>query len=121
MKTVILLSHGSRSKNSNTLTEKVAEAVSKRLNLRTVIANLQLSPPYLEEVIQKEYEAGIRSFIIHPFFLHEGIHVEEDIPLEVKKMSDRYRDAQFMLTEVTGKSGFIIDAVIEILKKGGCQ
>lgn len=116
MKVLVILSHGSRSKNSNTLTEKVAEEISKRQGVKAVIANLQLSPPYLEDVIEREYREGMRSFIIHPFFLHRGVHVEEDIPREIESLKAKYPDAQFLLTDVTGSSGYIVKAVMETLE-----
>lgn len=117
MKIFVILGHGSKSKNSNTLTEKVADEISKTLNVRAVIANLQLSPPFLEDVIEREYKQGARSFIVHPFFLHKGVHVEEDIPNEIEKLKGKYTDADFFLTDVTGSSGYIIKAVIEMLKR----
>ncbi len=116
MKVVVILSHGSRSKNSNLLTEKVAESLSRELNIKAVIANLQLSPPYLEEVIEKAYNEGVRCFIVHPFFLHKGVHVEEDIPKEIEKLKETYKDAEFILTDVTGSSSFVHTAVCHIVR-----
>lgn len=117
MKVFVILSHGSKSKNSNILTEKVAKEVFNRLKVRTVIANLQLSSPYLEDVIEDEYKKGARTFIIHPFFLHKGVHVEEDIPKAVEQLKTKYPDAEFMLTDVTGSSEYIVKAVKETLEK----
>lgn len=116
MELIIILSHGSRSKNSNVLTEKVAKKVSETLNIKAAIANLQLSPPYLEDVVEQAYQEGVRSFIIHPFFLHKGVHVEEDIPNTINSLQQRYDDAKFTLTDVTGNSSLVIDAVIETVR-----
>jgi len=116
MKLIVILSHGSRSKNSNILTEKVARSVGKALNMNVAIANLQLSPPYLEEVIERAYKEGVRNFVIHPFFLHKGVHVEEDIPAMIAKLQEQYSDATFVLTDVTGSSNFIVDAVLETVR-----
>lgn len=116
MELIIILSHGSRSKNSNFLTEKVAKKVREALDIKTVIANLQLSPPYLEDVVEQAYKEGVRSFVIHPFFLHKGVHVEEDIPYTINSLQQRYVDAKFTLTDVTGSSNLVIDAVIETVR-----
>lgn len=117
MKTIIILSHGSKSKNSNVLTEKVAKGVSDALNQKVVIANLQLSPPYLNDVVQNEYDLGTREFIIHPFFLHKGVHVEHDIPGEIEALKSKYPDASFSFTDVTGASELIIKAVIGLVRR----
>ena len=110
MKTIIILSHGSKSKNSNVLTEKVAKGVSDALNQKVV-------PPYLNDVVQNEYDLGTREFIIHPFFLHKGVHVKHDIPGEIEALKSKYPDASFSLTDVTGASELIIKAVIGLVRR----
>lgn len=117
MKTIIILSHGSKSKNSNVLTEKVAKGVSEALNQKVVIANLQLASPYLNDVVKNEYDSGTREFIVHPFFLHKGVHVEKDIPEEIEKLKSKYPDAYFSLTDVTGTSELVIKAVISLVRE----
>lgn len=117
---VIILSHGSKSRNSNVLTEKVAGEVGAKLGIRTVFANLQLSPPYLDQIIEAEYSAGVRRFIIHPFFLHKGVHVEDDIPSAVDSMKARHSDAEFVLTPVLGEHPAIGNAVVEVVKAAVC-
>lgn len=114
---IIILSHGSRSKNGNDLSREVAREVEKKLNKKTVFANLQLSEPYFSDVIKELYESGEREFIIHPFFLHKGIHVIEDIPKEIESLKNLYPDAVFKLTDITGKSSYIMSAVIDVISE----
>lgn len=112
---IIILSHGSRSKNGNELSNEIKSEIEARLNRKVAFANLQLSEPYFTDVVKALYEEGEREFIIHPFFLHKGIHVLEDIPKEVEELKRVYPDANFMLTPVTGKSKFIKEAVLEMI------
>lgn len=114
---IIILSHGSKSKNGNDLSRDVAKEVEKRFNKRTVFANLQLSEPYFSDVIKELYEKGEREFIIHPFFLHKGLHVVEDIPKEIENLKSLYSDAVFKVTDITGKSSYIKLAVIDVLSE----
>jgi sirohydrochlorin ferrochelatase len=117
MDVIIILSHGSKNKNSNVLTARVAEEVGKELGAKTVMANLQLSSPYLHDIVEREYEEGARRFIIHPFFLHNGVHVEEDIPEEIESLQKEYPDAVFVMTGVTGDHPFISKAATEMIRK----
>lgn len=107
MKVIIILSHGSKNKNSNNLPIKVAEEVEKSTGIKTLIANLQLSPPFLDEVIEEAYKDGIREFIIHPFFLHNANHVMYDIPEYLEKLKEKHRDISFIVTEITGSHPMI--------------
>lgn len=117
MKAIIILSHGSKSKNSNKLPEKVALELEQKLKLKTFIANLQLSEPYLNDVVEKAYKDGYRNFIIHPFFLHKGVHVEEDIPKILDSLKKKYDDASFIMTDVTGEHPSIINAALEVVRE----
>ncbi len=113
--TIIILSHGSRGSKGNDLSKEVAEELAKRLERKAVFANLQLSEPYLIDVVKELYEKGEREFIIHPFFLHEGIHVTDDIPKEIEELQKEYQDASFKITPITGKSRFIKEAAFNIV------
>ncbi len=115
--TIIILSHGSRSKNGNDLSEKIAEELTKLLKRKTVFANLQLSEPYFRDIVKELYEEGERDFIIHPFFLHQGVHVLEDIPKEVEELKSLYNDASFKISDITGKSSLIKYAVLDIISE----
>ncbi len=113
--TIIILSHGSRGSRGNDLSKETAIEVENRLGARTVFANLQLAKPYLTQVVKDLYDEGEREFIIHPFFLHEGVHVNEDIPKEIEELKKEYADASFRITAITGKSGLIKEAVIQMV------
>lgn len=107
MKVIVILSHGSKNKNSNNLPLKVAKDLENNTGVRTLIANLQLSPPYLDEVIEDEYKKGVRNFVIHPFFLHEANHVMHDIPEYFVKLKEKFKDANFIMTDITGNHPMI--------------
>ncbi|MCX7770397.1 MAG: CbiX/SirB N-terminal domain-containing protein [Proteobacteria bacterium] len=116
MKEIIILSHGSKNENSNKLPLKVAREIEKNTGIKTLIANLQLSPPYLDEVIEEEYNRGIRNFIIHPFFLHNGNHVMFDIPEYLEKLKERFGEINFIVTEITGNHPMISKIVEEQIR-----
>lgn len=107
MKEIIILSHGSKNKNSNELPLKVAKEVERSTGVKTLIANLQLSPPYIDEVIEEEYKKGVKTFIIHPFFLHKANHVMFDIPECLEKLKEKFKDVNFVVTDITGSHPMI--------------
>lgn len=116
MKTIIILSHGSRNENGNEQPKRVAKEIEEKTGIKTLIANLQLSPPYLDDVIDEEYKNGIREFLIHPFFLHNGVHVMVDIPDYLKGLENKYGDIKFILTKITGEHPLIPKIVEDILR-----
>jgi len=117
MKTIIILSHGSRHENGNSLSKKIASGIEEKTGITTRIANLQLSPPYLDDVIEEEYKKGVREFLINPFFLHKGVHVIKDIPEYLKNLEKKYGDVKFVLTEVVGEHPDLVGIVENILRR----
>ncbi len=107
MKVIVILSHGSKNKNSNNLPLRVAKDIEKNTGVKTLIANLQLSSPYLDEVVEKEYKKGARCFVIHPFFLHRANHVMHDIPEYISKLKEKFNDIEFIMTDITGNHPLI--------------
>ncbi|UWG98192.1 CbiX/SirB N-terminal domain-containing protein [Dehalobacter sp. DCM] len=85
---ILILAHGSRqSETENTLKEIIAMVQTE---LKTTIsadlityAFLQFSENNLEMGLKKLVDQGVNKIKIIPYFLFDGVHIQEDIPAEI--------------------------------------
>ena len=92
MEIVLIIGHGSPSKETNAL-EEVSKAIHKKSHpgcekncVRT--AYLQFNAPTIGEAIERAINDGAEKLIIHPYFLNRGVHVTESIPEIIKKAKE---------------------------------
>lgn len=117
MKTaVILLGHGSQAKEGNEALKAVARLVGEKGGLEVTYAYLQFVAPSLPEAADIVVEGGARRVIIVPYFLYLGNHVARDIPEELARLKETYKDVEFVLTDHLGAHEKLAEIVIERIK-----
>ena len=71
-------------------------------------AFLELGRPSLEEAADLLVERGIDRLVILPYFLTPGMHLERDLPVLVKNITNRYSDLQVIVTpSLDGHPGLV--------------
>ena len=102
----ILLSHGSKVKESN---EASAIVLAKlRENIKHVeLAFLELAEPTFEDAVKKLKEAGVLSIKVLPLFLAPGKHVREDVPTLRNEFSKKYSVEIDVLDYIGANHGYI--------------
>ena len=63
---------------------------------------MELAEPSLDTAFKNCVEKGAKKIICHPFFLTEGRHVQEDIPLLLEKAASKYPNIEYTMTAPTG-------------------
>lgn len=118
MKAVLIISHGSRRKESNAevarLTEQVRSQAGNDIEIVTH-AFLEITPPNVEEAVEKLVAKGVDEILVFPHFLAAGTHVVNDIPWMLDESKKQAPNVQFKilphLGALPGISSLILDAV----------
>lgn len=107
MKALILLSHGSRRRESNEEMKQLARAVADVTGQpfhRVVCAFQQFGQPGFEAVLADLAEAGASHVVVYPLFLASGNHVLEDVPALMSQARATYPAISFAVMPHLGQS-----------------
>jgi sirohydrochlorin cobaltochelatase len=76
---------------------------------------MELCSPTLEETIEKivKEDKDITKIGIVPFFLFEGIHIKEDIPEIIEKLSEEYKNIEFSFGKPLGADPILADILLK--------
>lgn len=119
---VIILGHGSRVREANSLVPKVIKTIRNRLGLNIIQpAYLQLCRPDLTQCVKRLISRGVKKIIIVPFFLFVGNHVRRDIPEIIRKQKMAYPGVEFIYANNLGEDSKIVDIVIDRIFEAGAK
>lgn len=107
MNVLILLSHGSRRRESNEEMQQLADAVAGVAGNpfdRVVCAFQQFGQPPFERVLADLADAGADRMVIYPLFLASGNHVREDVPGMMAQARNQYPAIRFTVLPHLGQS-----------------
>jgi precorrin-8X/cobalt-precorrin-8 methylmutase len=123
LETIILIGHGSPRKDSNTL-EAFATLLHKTIHpgcagkcVKT--AYMQFVQPDILSTIDTAVAEGTAEIVIHPFFLHSGIHVTKNIPEIIADAKKNYPLVKFIYTEPLGTHENLIKVILERISAAG--
>ncbi len=115
---VIILGHGSRSKDADRAIRAVVDGVKKAGSFAVVEhAFLQYVPPTPQEVLESCVGQKVNRVVIVPFFLQAGAHVTRDIPELIEKARKQHPDIEIMVTDYVGAHPLMAKIVEDLLKK----
>jgi len=107
MKTLLVVAHGSRVKESNEEIIKFSKKIEEESNGDFFVsyAFLELSEPSiynsLKDCVEKNNSFDIE---VLPYFLAKGRHVKEDIPNEIEKFKTVYKNVTIKLLPHLGQT-----------------
>ncbi|MDY6912790.1 MAG: precorrin-8X methylmutase, partial [Chloroflexota bacterium] len=120
---VIILTHGSRSKQTINEILNIFDRVTDRVRsllapgVEVLWAALQFNHPNLEEAVEALVARGIDRVLILPYFLLPGRHITEEMPLLIETLRQTYPETQFVMADTLGVNEHLIDLVITNIKK----
>jgi len=117
---ILLIDHGSRRAEANTLLEDVADQVRRRAPESIVeVAHMEIAEPDIGEGIETCVEKGATHIIVHPFFLGPGRHTSEDIPAQVERAGQRHPHVRIRISEPLGNHAALIDVILDRVSDAG--
>ncbi len=121
MEIILLIGHGSQTNETEGI-EQVAEHLHNMIHSDCKkscirIAYLQFIKPSIKEAIKDSVQKGAKKIIVHPYFLHSGVHVTENIPRIIKEAGGLYPDVEFVCTQHLGVHHKLAEVVLERIKE----
>ena len=112
---VLLVDHGSRRAEANTLLDQVAALVKQRLGAGGIVepAHMEIAEPTIAQGFTRCVEQGATRVVVHPFMLAPGWHVTEDLPRLVAEAAQMHAGVEFIMAAPLGSHTGVIDAVID--------
>lgn len=119
MKSLLLVAHGSRRKESNEEIAGLAQRLAGKAREEFSIveyAFLELAEPSIPDGIELCLARGASSVQVVPYFLARGTHVADDIPAQVAIMQTRYPDRDISITDYLGTSDSLVDVLLTLAR-----
>jgi sirohydrochlorin ferrochelatase len=113
-KALIILGHGSRSKEAVETFNMTVSAIEKKSHFDIVKgAHMELAEPSLDDTVASIVEQGILQIIIAPFFLYAGMHIKKDIPEMIAALSQTYPGIDFRFARPIGFEPVLADIILK--------
>lgn len=120
------MGHGSRTvvDEANQVLITLSEMIKEKINieqinvdfLATAFMNPESQRPNLEQAVAEVVKKGAEKIIVAPVFLSNGIHIQKDIPEEIKRLKEKYQ-VEIKMALHLGADFRIADIIIERIKE----
>jgi sirohydrochlorin ferrochelatase len=111
---IILVDHGSRREESNSLLLEVVDALRQQ-NTWSIIepAHMELAEPSIATAFARCVEQGAEFVIVFPYFLAPGRHWNEDIPRLAADAASFYPNVRHFVTAPLGLHALLLQVIDE--------
>jgi len=110
---ILIVDHGSRRPEANTLVTQLAERVRRRVPDRVVeVAHMELAEPTVAQGLAACAEAGASEVVVHPYFLGPGRHTTQSIPQLVEEAARTLPGLRIRISEPLGLHESLVDVVL---------
>lgn len=99
---VVLLGHGSRAPGAERGIEQAAKDLAMATCWSVRVAHMELASPSLEDVVDELAGTGVERIRVVPYFLHVGIHLQQDIPGILDEIGVKHPGLKLELTPPLG-------------------
>ena len=113
MKGILVVGHGSRSKEAFEVFNRVLDNFKLKVEDNVEGCFMELCAPNIPDTIDNMYKNGIRDIVVVPYFLFLGIHMKEDVPRILNEIKNKYGDLKISLAKPIGYNNIIADILKE--------
>lgn len=115
---IIVLGHGSKAPQALETLKKYGEMVKAKSQCEIVeIASLQFNQPDLPATLASVIGQGAGKIVIVPFFLYNGIHLQEDIPAVIADEKSKHPGVEIVMANHLGTDHRLVDIVIDRIEE----
>jgi sirohydrochlorin ferrochelatase len=123
---IIVFAHGSRIEAANVAVLDAARQLAQAGGYPIVqAAFLELGQPDLPSAVRSLAAQGCRRFVVVPYFLTPGLHLDRDLPRLILDISNEYSNLEIFVTDsLDGHPGLVAalrDRSDEALKKNALK
>ncbi len=120
---ILIVAHGSRAKKTQDTLNYIVENVRKQLPQMIIeAAYMEFCEVNIEKGLTALVERGVNNINVIPYFLFEGIHIQQDIPEEIAAFSQNHPDVTITLGSTLGEdkrlADVLRDRIVESFKVG---
>jgi sirohydrochlorin ferrochelatase len=113
-KGLIIISHGSRSRDAVTAFHQIIDMVREKGSFDHVVgAFMEHNEPSIPEAIAEVIAAGAEEIVFAPYFLYEGMHIKEDIPQILHQVFLNYPGVSYKLARPIGVEPVLADIILD--------
>jgi sirohydrochlorin ferrochelatase len=100
---IIIVDHGSRRAESNTMLHQATERFAVDSKYQIVEpAHMEIAEPSIATAFDRCMQRGAKRVVVFPYFLSPGRHWTEDIPALVAAAAQKYADVEWLVTAPFG-------------------
>jgi sirohydrochlorin ferrochelatase len=119
---MVVLGHGSRASVSeaNQVVFQVSDMLREKVGhdlVETAIMNRESGLQSLDEAIDKLVNRGAVKITVVPMFFANGVHIQQDIPGEIKELCQHYPGVAISLAGHIGPDPRIADILLERIRE----
>ena len=123
---VIVFAHGSRIEAANVAVRDAARQLAQTGGYpRVEAAFLELGQPDLPGAVRSLAAQGCRRFVVVPYFLTPGLHLDRDLPRLIRYISKENSELEILVTDpLGGHPGLVAalqDRCAEVLHKAALK
>ncbi|MCE9582180.1 MAG: cobalamin biosynthesis protein CbiX [Planctomycetes bacterium] len=120
MRALLLVDHGSKLPEANTLLETVAERIRAKGLFDLVIAShMEIAAPSIGVAFDSCVAAGAKDVTVAQYFLGPGRHSSRDIPRMAEEAAQRHPGVTWRVTEPLGLAEGVIEALLDRVREAG--
>lgn len=103
MQGVLLVAHGSRAPQTLQTMEAVAQMVHERLPQAVIqVAYMEFCEVNIAQGLTLLLEQGVTDIKVVPYFLFDGIHIQQDIPQELAAFQQQHPNVRISMGKTLG-------------------
>ncbi|PKM81104.1 MAG: cobalamin biosynthesis protein CbiX [Firmicutes bacterium HGW-Firmicutes-14] len=115
---IIVLGHGSKAPQALETLRRYGEMVKVKSRCEIVeVASLQFNKPDLPEALDRVIIMGAKKVVIVPFFLYNGVHMQEDIPAVIAMEKVKNPDVEIVLANHLGADHRLVEIVLDRIEE----
>lgn len=116
MKAVLLVSHGSHSKETKEEVSRLVGRLQAKVKNQIIkYAFLEIESPSIPEGIKACVNEEAKTIVILLNFLNSGKHVDVDIPRIVQEAQSQYPQVRFTITKPVGQHEKILELFLNLI------
>lgn len=111
---ILLLGHGSRAPGANDAMYALMDRLAQKTGIDIVEAGfMELCEPDIEKAIDTCVGRGADTILVVPYFLHMGLHVQEDLPDIIEAGQRRHPGVRIVLGPHIGYHDRLVDILAD--------
>lgn len=114
MNGILIIAHGSRANETKITLDRIVNMVRKKIPKVLIgVGYMEFSDPSIAKGLTQLVEQGVTAIKVVPYFLFEGVHIKDDIPLEIAKFTENRPGVSVTIGSTLGADERLADILVD--------